>query len=92
VVRFKIAGPRSRPVRPVERDIELTLELTKYKDAVRVVAIDANTGERLPDGNLVKIVPNEGVYLYHTINPDLGLPVDRQGRLILLRENPHSTR
>jgi hypothetical protein len=86
MIRFTLPGARKQPA----VDITLALELSPYKDSARVIVVDAE-GKRIKNGNLIKIVPNEGVYLYHTIDPRFGLPTDEDGRLVLLDENPHNT-
>lgn len=84
---FHIAGAADKVT---QREVHVTLDLLPYKGAVRVVAVNPTTGKRIKNGNLAKIVPGEGIYLYDTIASELGMPTDDQGRLVLLDENPHS--
>ncbi len=69
--------------------------------AARVVAVPADGSSRLdmskrnkagsygvpviPHANLVKVLPNGKLYLYHTINPDLGIPLTAEGRMIVIQ-------
>jgi len=51
-------------------------------DSVRIVAADPNSDEKLDDANLFKFKPDGQLYVYHTVNRELGLRVvPTSGRL-----------
>jgi hypothetical protein len=72
------------PAPPKPKPIAFSLKLIPHtaSGGIRLVAVYRDTGKRIPDGNLVKIKADGTIYLYHTVNPALGLPLDRNGRLL----------
>lgn len=51
-------------------------------DAIILKAVTP-TGGAIKDGNLIKFKSDGTIYLYKTVNPGLGLPLDRMGRVTL---------
>jgi hypothetical protein len=68
-------------------EIEWTPKIMPHtaSESVRLVAVDKH-GNRIPDGNLLKFLPNGSIYLYKTVNPALGLNTDSEGRLVISQE------
>lgn len=77
----KLVG--EKPSRPKYWPWELAIDHCP-DGAVRVIAVNPANGKRYKNGNLVKFLPNGTVYFYHTIEPMLGMPLDMEGRLVIL--------
>ena len=88
--------PRTAPPAPAPTGLEWELAIMPHvptKKGYRVkngegsVILRAVTpdGERIPHGNIAKILPDGTVYLYHTVNPALNLPLDAEGRLVIIQ-------
>jgi hypothetical protein len=79
---FNVWNPYAPPEKPKPIEFALKLKPHTASGSMRLVAVEKETGARIPDGNLLKFKPDGTVYFYHTINPRLGLKLDRFGRLV----------
>lgn len=80
-MKFEIYDEKSEKAKKQD-PVRLKLDLGFSN--VRVVAVDSD-GDVLPSGFLVSIRP-DGIYLEPGVSPDLGFPLDSEGRLKVLNK------
>jgi len=66
-----------------DKIVYLKLVKSSYSDGIDLIAVD-NGGNELEEGNLLGISSN-GMDLSPAINPKIGLPLDKNGKLIICK-------
>ena len=61
----------------------IRLKLTEDNDYINLIAVNEN-GEKIENGNLIYFNKETGeFFLYYKVNPELGLPLDDKGQVVV---------
>jgi len=65
------------------KEPEICLRLTRYGSEVQLCIVDPHTGQRIENGDVAVICNDGTLHLCTIVNPDSGLKLDKDRKIIL---------